>query len=138
MLCDAAGIPLAVVIDGANRHDMKLTGPTLDALVIERPQPSEDQPQGVCLDKGYDYDAVRELLTASSYVPHIRGRGEEAEDLKRHPEAKARRWVVERDHGWLNRYRAILIRWCKKPANYLACLHLACGLITYQQAGLFG
>jgi hypothetical protein len=81
---------------------------------------------------------VRELLTASGYVPHIRARGEEADDLKRHPDAKARRWVVERDHGWLNRYRAILIRWCKKPANYLACLHMACGLITYQQAGLFG
>jgi hypothetical protein len=59
VLCDAAGIPLAVVIDGANRHDMKLAEPTLDALVIERPKPREDQPQGVCLDKGYDYYGSR-------------------------------------------------------------------------------
>lgn len=138
MLCDAVGIRLAAVIDGVNRHDMKLLEPTLDALVIERPEPSKDEPQGVCLDKGCDYDAVRELLIEQGYVPHARSRGEEADDLKRHPDAKARRWVIERDHGWLNRYRAILIHWCKKPENYLACLHLACGFIAYQQAGLFG
>lgn len=42
---------------------------------------------------------------------------------KRYARAKARRWVVERTHSWLNRLRGILIRWAKKPANYLALLH---------------
>ena len=138
VLCEASGIPLAVVIDGANRHDVKLLEPTLRAVAIECPPPKDGQRYGVCLDKGYDAKAVRELLTDLGFETHIRGRGEEARELKRYPGAKARRWVVERDHSWLNRYRAILVRWCKKPENYLACLHLACGLITYQQAGLFG
>lgn len=81
---------------------------------------------------------MRELPDDLGLDAHIRGRGEEACDLKRHPDAEARRWVVERDHSWLNRYRAILIRWCRKPENYLACIHFACGIIAYQQAGLFG
>lgn len=138
MLCEAKGVPLAVAIDGANRHDVKLLEPTLRAVVVECPPPEAGERYGVCLDKGYDAKAVRELLEDLGLEPHIRGRGEEARDLKRHPGAKARRWVVERDHSWLNRYRAILVRWCKKPENYLACLHFACGLIAYQQAGLFG
>ena len=131
-------MPLAVVIDGANRHDVKLLEPTLQALAAECPPPKRGQTYGVCLDKGYDAASVRELLEDLGLEPHIRSRGEEARDLERHPDARARRWVVERDHGWLNRYRAILTRWCKKPENYLAYLHLACGLIAYQQAGLFG
>ncbi len=138
MLCEANGVPLAVAIDGANRHDVKLLEPTLQALVVECPPPMRGQPYGVCLDKGYDAAAVRALLEDLGLEPHIRSRGEEADELKRHPDAQARRWVVERDHSWLNRYRAIMTRWCKKPENYLACLHLACGLIAYQQAGLFG
>lgn len=131
-------MPVALTIEGANRHDMKLVGPTLDALAVNKPWPDEDRPQGMCLDKGYDYLEVRELLARFDFTPHIRSRGEEAEDLERHPDAKARRWVVERDHSWLNRFRAVLIRWCKKPENYLAMLHFACGIIAYQQSGLFG
>jgi len=40
VLTEAHGIPLAVVIDGANRHDMKLVKPTLEALKLHRPVPS--------------------------------------------------------------------------------------------------
>jgi transposase len=41
-------------------------------------------------------------------------------------------------HSWMNRFRRLLIRWDKKPANYLAFLHFACGLIAFRTAGLFG
>ena len=54
VLTEAHGIPLAVVIDGANRHDMKLVKPTLKELKLNRPMPSETAPQGLCMDKGYD------------------------------------------------------------------------------------
>lgn len=40
LLTDGAGIPLALVIDGANRHDMKLLCATLDGIVIARPEPN--------------------------------------------------------------------------------------------------
>lgn len=95
MLCDAAGIPLAVVIDGANRHDVKLFEPTFGAIVMECPRPKRGQVQGVCLDKGYDSRSVRELLKDLGFETHIRSRGEEASDLKK---KRTPRRVV----GWLN------------------------------------
>jgi putative transposase len=51
---------------------------------------------------------------------------------------KARRWVVERTHSWMNRFRRILIRWEKRPDTYVAMVHLACALITWKACGLLG
>jgi putative transposase len=70
------------------------------------------------------------------FTAHIRSRGEEARLIKRRARFKARRWVVERTHSWLNRFRRILIRWEKKPENYIAMLHLALSYITFNCAGL--
>ncbi len=86
----------------------------------------------MCLDKDYDKAEIGALLKEFGFTAHIRCRGEEAQALKRHARAKARRWVVERTHSWLNRFRGLLIRWCKKAANYLAMLHLAMGLIVWR------
>jgi transposase len=138
MLTEGHGVPIGVMIEGANRHDMKLTRPTLAEIVVNRPDPTETKPQGMCLDKGYDYDEVRDILHEFGFTAHIRARGEEAKALKREAGFKARRWVVERAHSWMNRFRHLLIRWDKKPENYLAFLHFACGLIAFRAAGLFG
>lgn len=119
-LADGAGIPLAVVIDGANRHDMKLLCATLDGIVIARPQPTESQPQHLCLDAGYDYPASRQEVEDHQYVPHMRSRGAEKQEKVLTPGYRARRWVVERTHAWINRSRRLLIRWEKKGGN---CLH---------------
>ena len=127
-------MPLAVVIEGANRHDCKLVEATLESIAVDRPQPTTKRPQGLCLDKGYDYEEVRALAQEFGYTAHIRARGEEAQAIKREAGYKARRWVVERTHSWLNRFRRILIRWEKKPDNYLALLHLSCALITFRCA----
>jgi putative transposase len=137
-LVEANGIPVGLAIDGANRNDMKLAEDTLASIPVPRPEPTEDQPQGLCLDKGYDYDEVREIVEEFSFTAHIRARGEEAQELKRKAHEKARRWVVERTHSWMNRFRGILIRWSKKPQNYLAMLHFAFAIITYRSTGLFG
>ena len=75
-----------------------------------------------------------ELAAEFGFTAHIRSRGEEAEALRREADYRARRWVVERTHSWLNRYRGLLIRWSKKPENHLAFLHLACGVITWKAA----
>ena len=139
-MTEAAGIPVGLEIEGANRHDMKLVADTLASL----PQSIEDkrlehlrtgEEQGLCLDAGYDYDEVREIAWEFGYTTHIRSRGEE----KNAKEAgkKARRWVVERTHSWLNRFRRLLIHWEKKARNYLAMLHFACAIITCNQC-LFG
>ena len=131
-------MPIGVTIDGANRNDFKMAEATLESVPIKRPKPTKKAPQGLCLDKGYDYDEVRELAKEFGYTLHLRTRGEEAQALKREAGFKARRWVVERTHSWMNRFRRILIRWEKKAANYLALLHLVCGLITYRCTGLLG
>ena len=75
-----------------------------------------------------------ELLDEAGLSPHIRSRGEEKQALAREAGFRARRWVVERTHSWLNRFRGLLIRWSKKPGNHRALLQLACGLITWRLA----
>jgi putative transposase len=131
-------VPIGLVVEGANRHDMKLVRDTVESIVIERPEPCVEQPQGMCMDKGYDYQEVRDLLEEFGFSAHIRSRGEEAKTIREEVRKKARRWVVERTHSWMNRFRRILIRWDKKPQNYIAFLHFACGLIALRAAGLFG
>ena len=117
---------------------MKLVQGTLEALVIKRPKPTADKPQNLCMDRGYDYPQVRELVEAYGYTAHIRARGEEV-DAKQHvPGYRARRWVVERTHSWLNRFRRLLIRWEKKVENYLALLLFACAWITFRAAWVVG
>ena len=123
-------------MDGANRNDFKMMEATLESLVVERPQPSAEQPQGLCLDKGYDYAEVRQIVEQWGYTAHIRSRGEETQARETVPGYRARRWVVERTHSWMNRFRRILIRWEKKTENYLAMLHFACAFICFRAAGL--
>lgn len=117
---------------------MKLVRATIESIVVDRPEPTLDQPQGMCLDKGYDYDEGRLTLAEFGFTAHIRSRADEAKELAREAGKKARRWVVERSHSWLNRFRRVLVRWEKKPAHYLAFLHFACALIAFRSAGLFG
>jgi transposase len=138
VLTEGHGVSIGLVVEGANRHDMKLARTTFESLVVTRPASSEDRPQGLCLDAGYDYDEVYALLQEFGFTAHVRSRSAEATAIKREAGYKARRWVVERAHSWLNRFRRLLIRWDKKPENYLAFLHFACGLIAFRAAGLFG
>ena len=138
LLTEAQGVPVGLAVDGANRHDMKLVRPTLDSVVVARPESTPEQPQGMCLDKGYDFDEVRRTLEDFGFTAHIRSRGEEAKAIKREAGFRARRWVVERTHGWLNRFRRILVRWDKSPENYIAFLHFACALITLRASELLG
>jgi putative transposase len=130
-------VPLGLTVAGANRNDFKLLRATLETLVVRRPRPTRARPQGLCLDKGYDFREVYALLPEFGLTPHVRARGEEA-TAKRTRGFRARRWVVERTHSWTNRFRALLVRWEKKTVNYLASLHLACAYITFQRAGLLG
>ncbi len=133
-------MPVGLVLDGANRHDMKLTESTLASLppaaqAARRAHRATGVAQGLCLDAGYDYAQVREVATGFGYTVHLRLRGEEAQ--ARQAGQQARRWVVERTHSWLNRFRHLLIRWAKKPENYLAMLHFACARIVWYNC-LFG
>ena len=123
-------MPVAVAVSAANEHDKWGLGALLDARLL-RAEPYTEQ--HLCLDKGYDYDDVREAIARRRYRAHIRCRGEERRACGRGK--RARRWVVERTHSWLNRYRKLLIRWEKKSANYLALIQFAATIIVFRLLG---
>lgn len=125
-------MPLGLAISGANTHDQKLLFATLDSVPVPRPKRSRHR-RHLCLDKGYDCQALRTQVRRRGYVPHIRSRGEEHSE-KRLPGKRARRWVVERVASWINRYRRILVRWEKKAANYEALLHLVFAHILWRHS----
>ena len=133
LLVDGRGVPLALVVGPANRNDHLLLTETLDGLVVRRP-PRSAPVQHLCLDLGHDDAGSRHEAARRGYVVHIRGRSEEAR-TRRSGRKRARRWVVERTHAWLNRSRRLLVRWERKVANHAAFLHLACALICDRAAG---
>jgi len=138
LLTEADGIPIGVAIAGANCHDSKMVEATLQSIPVARPRPTRARPQGMCLDKAYESAEVRALVKEFAYTAHMCSRGQEAQAIKHQVGFKARRWVVERTHSWMNRFRRVLIRWEKKPENYFALVHFVCAIITFRCSGLFG
>ena len=72
VLVDGYGGPLGVVIEGANVPDSQLLRATIEAIVVERPEPTTERPQHLCLDKGYDNPTGRQAAVDAKYTPHIR------------------------------------------------------------------
>ena len=131
VLVDEKGLPLSVVLDGANRHDVKLLQSTLEHIVIGQPEATLECPQHLCMDAGYT--GSEELVEAKGYIAHIRPRGEERKEKQSNANFKARRWVVEVTHSFFNRFRKLLVRFEKKANNYLALLHFACAIIVWRK-----
>ena len=140
VLTDGLGIPLAMAVAGANRPDAKLLAATLDGIVVAHPASTDEvsERRHLCLDAGYDSEAVREEVGLRGYEAHIRPRDKRRESGERRPGEKARRWVVERTHSWLNRSRRLLVRWEKKAENYLAFVHLACAQLIFSKLQVSG
>jgi putative transposase len=131
LLVEADGGPLAITIAGANVPDAQLLAETIEAVVLERPEPEPDFEQHLCLDKGFDNDTGWGTCIDHDYIPHIALiRDERPPPSRRY---KPRRWVVERTFAWLSKCRGILIRWEKKAENYLGLLQLACGLLWFRR-----
>lgn len=132
VLTDGSGIPISITVCSANKHDKTQVVNVLDALMLTPPETE----QHICLDNGYDYPDIRQELTSRGYKVHIPLLGLDTEqippkgDPDRHP---ARRWVVERCHAWLHKFRKILVRYERLPQNYLALLQFACCLIIYRK-----
>jgi putative transposase len=129
LVVEADGGPLGMTMAGANRHDTKRLAETLEAIVVERPEPTTERPQHRCLDQGYDHPTGQETVAAHQYIPHIRRIGEEKFDPHGQKTSPARRWVVERTLAWLSKCRGLLVRYEKKAINFLGLLQLACALL---------
>jgi putative transposase len=131
-------VVIGLTIGPANQHDIKLAVPTLNSMPVHRPQPKPRRPQHLCADKAYDSREFRHTLARRHYLPHIKSRGDEQMEHRRHPHAKARRWVNERTQSWFNRFRRVLIRWEKKAINYLSELMFVAAWIAFREAGVLG
>jgi transposase len=129
---DGAGVPLALVVTGANRHDVSQLEALLDSFQVERPDIFET-PQHLCLDKGYSGEPALEIVVLRGFIPHIKSRGQERIEKQHNPESKARRWIVESAHSWMNRFRKILVRFEKLESSYLGLLMLACAFIAFRK-----
>lgn len=130
LLVDERGAPIAIFVTGANEHDKWSADDLIIHIVAKRPH-SE---QHFCADKGYDYEDVHQFVGLRNYIEHIKHRRRRNEPQEECPvpgekSFPARRWVVERTFGWLSKRRSIATRWCKKPQNWLAFVHMACAQI---------
>ena len=132
LLVDGRGVPLSLVVTGANRHDVSQLELVLEEIIIDRPK---DIKQNLCADKGYDGDPALQVIVSNGYIPHVKTRGQEIQKKRNHPGWKARRWVVEVSHSWFNRFRKILVRYEKLTETYMALLHMAAAIIAYRKAG---
>jgi putative transposase len=138
VLVDADGGPLGVVLAAANVNDHLLLRATIEAIVIERPEPTPAAPQHLCLDADYDNAPSREAAAAGGYTPHIVPARKEKRRPARKKGHQPRRWVVERTLAWLCKCRAILVRYDKKDENFLGLIQLACALCWYRRLHRLG
>lgn len=136
VLTDKKGLPLSLVISGANTHDVKLLAATLDGIVIERPHSEENAKHHLCLDAGYVGEKAEQAVIERNYIPHIRPRGEEIEEKRKNPDGEPKRWIVEVCHSWFNRFRKILVRYEKMDRSYLGLLMLAAAVIVFRKIRL--
>jgi transposase len=130
---DGRGVPLSLVVTGANRHDVSQLELVLEEIIIERPK---DMEQHFYADKGYDGQPALQLIASKGYIPHVKRRGEEIQEKRKNPGWKTRRWVAEVSHSWFNRFRKILVRYEKLTDTYMALLHMAAAIIAYRKAGI--
>ena len=128
ILVDEHGVPLSIVVTGANRHD----GTQVEAVLKNRVRkPHGKMKQNLCADAGYQGKESEETMRKYRYTPHIRPRGEEKKAIRQG--YKARRWVVEVAHSWFNRFRKLLVRFEKTTLSYLALLQLAAIIIVLRK-----
>jgi putative transposase len=130
---DARGIPLSLVASGANRHDSYLLRATLAAIVCARRDPGSGQIETLCADAAYVGFSAQAASHLHHYQLNVKTRRQERDEKRRDPDHKARRWVVERTHSWLNRFRKLLVSFEKTEASYRALLALAAALICWRQ-----
>ncbi len=132
VLTDQRGAPIGLEVTGANRHDSQVVRATLASIPVKRPAPTAEAEQHLTADKGYDYPLVRETLRRRGYTAHIPKRDGQPPKQRGKRRYQPKRWVVERTHGWTNRYRRLLVRWEKKEANYVALVHFAFAINLYR------
>lgn len=127
-LVTGRGIPLAVRLTGANRHESTVFEELLDAIPpIKRPSGQRcRRPDKLHADRAYDVPRCRRARSRRRIEVRTARKGiEPKERLGRHC------WVVERTLAWLNRYRRLTIRYERDEQIRQAFLTLGCALVCF-------
>jgi transposase len=129
VICERRGVPLAVRLTGASRHDSKEALPLVDAippLQGERGRP-RSRPDCILGDRAYDAEVIRHGLRTRHMLPLLAMR------RAKHGSGLGQwRWVVERTFAWLNQFRRLRVRYDKRADIHEAFLSLGCPLICWQ------
>lgn len=133
MLVDGRGVPLSLIVTGANVNDGKKLDEVLEAVVVKRDNPPQRRNKHLCADAGYRSAENRRTIERHRYIPHVVDRRQEADAKRRDPTKKARRWVVEVCHSWFNRFRKLLVRYEKLERSFVALNHLAAAIIAFRK-----
>ena len=131
---DGHGVPLSIVVTGANRHDVSQLQAVLKQKTVSPVM--ADLQENLCADAGYAGAGPEADMRAAGYQPHVRPRGEERREKVRNPAYRARRWVVEVCHAWFNKFRKLLVRYEKLHSTYMALMHLAAAIIALRKTGV--
>lgn len=133
-MVDRRGLPLAVVLTGANRHDSMALTTVVDAIhpIRQSRGRPRKRPEKLHADKGYDFDRCRKDLRKRAITPRIARRGI---DSSEHP--GKHRWVVERTFAWINQFRRLTIRYERHADLYRAFLVLAAAIICFRNVSRF-
>ena len=129
---DKKGVPLGLVLVGANRHDVSQLEAVLDSKIVEQTETPARVTENLCADAGYVGEKADAAIRAHGYVPHVRPRGEEI-TFKKNKRFKPRRWIVEVSHSWFNLFRKLKVRYEKTTVNFLALHHLAAAFISLRR-----
>ncbi len=129
MITDAAGVPLATILTGANTHDVTQLKPLVEAIPPVRGKPGRprQRPEIVQGDRGYDSEPHRawlrqlgiEPLLAKRNTPHGSGLG-------------VYRWVVERTLAWFHQFRRLRVRYERRDDMHEAFMKLGSILICFR------
>ncbi len=130
---DGRGIPLSLVVTGANQHDVTQLDAVLAAIMVKRDRPSVRRSKHLCADAGYRGWRALQIIESHGYIPHVVDRRKEADIKRRDPRKKARRWVVEVCHSWFNRFRKLLVRYEKLERSFVALNHIAAAIIAFRK-----
>lgn len=133
---DGRGVPLSLIVTGANEHDVTQIDQVLEAIMIKRRSPSVRRSKHLCADAGYRGKPALEIIESHGYIAHVVSRNKEAAVKRRDPTKKARRWVVEVCHSWFNRFRKLLVRYEKLERSFMALNHIAAAIIAFRKVKL--
>ena len=126
-IADASGLPVAIDIQSASPHEIRLVEAAIKSRFIKA------APKRMIGDKAYDSDPVDHRLLKEHgtelIAPHKANRKRPKTQDGRVLRRYKRRWKVERFFAWLHNFRRLVVRYEYYAQNFLGMLQLACAII---------